>query len=78
MLTLWFKWCTILNAGLLILSAMILVFAGGWVYRVHSKWFPMPRETFNVAIYSFIGIFKILFIFFNLVPWMALVILGRM
>ncbi len=69
-------WCTILNGGLLILSFLICALAGDWVYQMHSKWFPMPRETFNVVIYSFIGLFKIIFLIFNVVPYVALLIIG--
>lgn len=69
-------WCSILNGGLLILSSLLLVFTGDWVYKIHSRWFPMPRETFNAVIYAFIGFYKILFITLFLVPWLALVILS--
>jgi hypothetical protein len=51
-------------------------FAGDWVYQIHSKWFSISRDAFNVAIYSFIGLYKILIIMFNLVPWIALSIAG--
>ena len=71
-----FMWCTIINGGLLVLSSAICTFAGDRVYRKQSKWFPIPRESFNVVIYSFIGFFKILFLMFNLVPYLALVIMG--
>jgi len=54
-LTSFFMWYTILNIGLLMLSFLMFVFAGDFVYRMHSKWFPMPRERFNSVIYSFIG-----------------------
>jgi len=43
---------------------------------MQSKWFPIPRETFNVVIYAFIGLFKIIFLFFNVVPYVALLIVG--
>jgi len=76
MLTQFFMWCTILNFGLLIFSFLILAFAGDFVYRLHGKWFPMPRETFNVVLYSFIAIYKILVLVFCVVPWIALVIIG--
>jgi len=69
MLTEFFMWCTILNMGLLMFSFLILAFASDFVYRIHSKWFPMPRETFNVVLYSFIGIYKIIVFVFNIVPW---------
>jgi hypothetical protein len=71
-----FMWCTILNGGLLILSAGICALAGDWVYRMNRRWFPLPRDTFNILIYSFIGFFKMLVLMFNLVPYLALVIAG--
>jgi len=75
-LTRFFMWCTILNVGLLVFSFLMVVFAGDLMYRTHSKWFPMPRETFNVVLYSFIGAYKIVVYVFNIVPWVALAIIG--
>ncbi len=71
-----FMWCTIMNGGLLILSSLIFACAGDWVYRMHSRWFPISKDAFNVAIYSGIGLFKIAVIVFNLVPYLALAIIG--
>jgi hypothetical protein len=71
-----FMWCTIINVLLLALSFLVCAFAGDWIYKMHSKWFPISREAFNVAIYSFIGLYKIFFWVFNLVPWIACVIAG--
>lgn len=70
-----FMWCTVLNGGLLLLSSLICTFAGNWVYRLHNRWYPMPRETFNVAIYAFLGGYKILFWIFCAMPYVALVIM---
>jgi len=75
-LTTFFMWCTILNVALLVLSSLICVCAGEWVYGMHSKWFSISRETFNVAIYSFLGLYKILVIVFNVIPYVALLIVG--
>lgn len=69
-----FMWCTILNGGLLIFWSIFLTFTPGLVYRLQCKWFPMPCETFNVVIYAFLGLFKIVFIAFSLVPFIALLI----
>ena len=71
-----FMWCTILNVALLSLSSLICVCAGDCVYRIHSKWFSISRETFNVAIYSFLGLYKVLVFVFNLIPYVALLIVG--
>ncbi|MCI5130690.1 MAG: hypothetical protein D3904_04040 [Candidatus Electrothrix sp. EH2] len=71
-----FMWCTILNVVLLAFSFFIFAFAGDFVYRMHSKWFSMPRETFNVIFYSFIGAYKLFVYVFNIVPWIALIIIA--
>ena len=75
-LTRFLMWCTIVNAGLLTLSFLISALAGDFVYRMHSKWFPMPRETFTVVVYCFLGVYKIVFVFFNVVPYVALLIVA--
>ncbi len=71
-----FMWCTILNAALLLFSFLFMAGAGDFVYRQHSRWFPMPRKRFNAALYSLIGMYKIIVLVFNLVPWAALAIIG--
>ena len=75
-LTTFFMWCTILNVGLLALSSLFCICAGGWVYRIHSKWFSISREAFNVAIYSFLGLYKVLVLVLSLIPYIALLIVG--
>ena len=73
--TAFFMWCTIINGSLLVFWALFYMAFPNLVYRVQSKFFPMPQESFNIVFYSFIGLFKILFLFFNLVPYVALLIL---
>ena len=75
-LTKFFMWCTIMNGTLLLLWTTMLIFAPELVYRTQSKWFPIPRETIDVVIYSFLGLFKIVFLVFNLVPYLALLIIA--
>ena len=71
-----FLWCTILNGALLGLSVLTLTCAGDWVYRMHGRWFALSRDTFNVAIYAFLGGFKVMVLVFNVVPYVALLIVG--
>ena len=75
-LTSFFMWCTIINGGMLVLSALIFLFASNFVYRLHSKWFSFSRESFDLVFYAFFGGFKVIFIVFNVVPWIVLVIIG--
>ncbi len=71
-----FGWCTLINGAFLLLAFLICAKASDWVYRMHSKCFPITREAFTLTMYSFIGAIKIIFIMLNLVPYLALVILG--
>jgi len=71
-----FMWCTIINGGLLMLSFLVCACAGDWIHRIHSRWFPISKEAFNMAIYCGIGLFKMAVFLFNLVPYLALVIIG--
>jgi len=72
-----FMWCTIMNGGLLLFWSFLCLFALDWIYNMHSIWFQMPRETFNIVMYSFLGAFKLFVIGCNLVPYLALVIMER-
>ncbi len=67
-----FMWCSIINGSLFILSFLITAYAGDWVCRMNSLWYRIPRDTFNVVIYCFIGLFKIFVIVFNVVPYLVL------
>lgn len=73
---LFFMWCMILNVGLLLFSALMCICARDWIYGIHNQLFGISREAFNVAIYSFIGLYKILVIVFNVIPYVALLIIG--
>jgi hypothetical protein len=68
-------WCTIINIAIMALWMVFLVFAPNFTYRLQSRFFPLPRETYDVIIYSFLAMFKIVFIVFVFVPYMALLIL---
>ncbi len=74
--TTFFMWCTIINGGILTLWAVFCMFTPDLVYSTQRKFFPIARETFNVVIYSFLGLFKIFFLFFNVVPYMSLLVIG--
>lgn len=71
-----FMWCTVINGSLLSLWTVMFLAAPELVYRTQRKFFPIPREVFHVVMYSFLGLFKVLFLFFNLVPFIALLIIS--
>ena len=69
-------WCTLINLILLAWWAVFFFFAHDWTYRMHSKWFQMSVEKFDTIHYAGIAFFKIVLIVFNLVPYLALRIVG--
>jgi len=75
-LTSFFMWCTIINTGFLIFLALIYLLVPNLAYRLQSRFIPISRETFDIVFYSFIGFFKVVVLVFNVVPWMALLIIG--
>ncbi|MDE1462145.1 DUF6868 family protein [Spartinivicinus poritis] len=74
-LTDFFMWCTILNAGFLVYIALMCVLFPNWIYQVQSKWFSISKEAFNIVVYAFVGLYKLFFIVFVLVPYLALLII---
>ncbi len=75
-LTDFIMWCTIINGGLLLLWTGMFMIAPGLVYRTQSRFFAINEENFTVIFYGFLGVFKIFYIFFNVVPFLALLIIG--
>ena len=74
-LTTFFMWCTIINGGLFVVSAITCLLLKNWAFRMHSKMFGISRDAFNVSTYAFLGLFKIVFLVFNVVPYVALLII---
>ncbi len=74
---LFFMWCTIINGALLIFSVIIGMAGLDRVVLVHSKLFQIPRESLNEIYYCFIGLYKIVWLVFNAVPYAALLIIGK-
>jgi hypothetical protein len=76
-LTAFFMWCTIINGGLLVLVIIVGIIGLDLVYSIHGKLFQIPREALNVAYYSFLGLYKIVWLVFNAVPYVALLIIRK-
>ncbi len=71
-----FLWCSVINGAMLLFSSSLCVFAADWIYGIHSRFFRISRDAFNVGIWSFIAFYKSLFIIFNVVPLIALYIIA--
>ena len=65
-------WCAIINMGFLIVWGIFMITMPNFVYRMHTRWFKLSRETFDAIHYSGMAAYKIAIFFFNLVPYFAL------
>jgi len=71
-----FMWCSIINGSLLLFWTMMILMAPDLVYRTQYRFLPLTRDSFNNAMYLFIGLFKIFFLVFNLAPYLALLLIS--
>lgn len=69
-------WSTVLNVGLLMWWVLFFWLAHDWVYRFHSRFFKLSVETFDAIHYAGMAFFKISIFLLNLVPYLALLIIG--
>jgi len=69
-------WCSAINIGLLLFWWLGFMLAHGFIYRLHGKWFKLSVEKFDAINYALLGFFKIGIILFNIVPYLALRIVG--
>jgi hypothetical protein len=69
-------WCAIINYSVLLLWALLFITAHEWMHRLHGRWFRLPVERFDAIHYAGMAIYKIGILLFNLVPYIALHIVG--
>jgi len=69
-------WCTVINLGLFIWWFLFFALAHDWMYRLHGRWFKITVEKFDSLHYAGMALFKIAILLFNLVPYLAMRIVG--
>jgi hypothetical protein len=55
---------------------LVFVFARDGLQRIHGRWFRLPRDQFDALHYGGMSLYKIGILLFNLVPLVALFIVG--
>ena len=75
MLTEFFKWNTIINVCLLLFSFGMCALFRGLVYKIHGKIFKLSEDKLNEVLYMLLGLYKILIIIFNVIPYFVLVMI---
>ena len=69
-------WCTVIDYCLLILWWLIMILPHQWIYNLSGKPFGFTEDQFKRYNLAGIGLFKCTIVLFNLVPYIALRIVG--
>lgn len=69
-------WCSVINIGILLWWFLWFTLAHDLVYRIHGKWFKMPVERFDAIHYAGMAFLKLCILVLNIVPYLALRIVG--
>ena len=64
-------WSAVLNMGILLWWFLFITFADDWVYKMHSKFYAIQREQFDVIHYAGMTFYKICIFTFFIVPYLA-------
>ena len=70
-----FKYCSIINGTIIIVSFIIFAFGSDFSYN-NNKWlFSGTKEEFKKTIYTVLLSYKMVVIVFNIVPYVALLLI---
>jgi hypothetical protein len=69
-------WCSVINYSLLVLWVLLYLLSRDCFYRVSGKWFRISREQYDTMQYGGIIIYKLGIVLFNIVPYIALRLIG--
>jgi len=70
-------YCTIIDYAVLFWWFFVFVKFRRELYRLHSRWFNIPQDTFDRIHYNLMGLFKIGIFLANLCPLIALYLMGK-
>lgn len=69
-------WCTAMNLGLLLLSTLAVITCHGPISRLHGRLFGLDEACLRRTYFRFLADYKIAFLVFNLIPYLALRIMA--
>lgn len=70
-------WSTVVNYAVLFVWFGVFVFAHEWMFRMHTRWFQLSRQSFDAIHYGGIAFYKIGILLLNLVPLIAVSVSTR-
>tara|TARA_B100000945_G_C19923878_1_gene386382 strand:- start:132 stop:386 length:255 start_codon:yes stop_codon:yes gene_type:complete len=65
-------WCSAINTVILLVWFLAFVYLRDQIFQMHNKWFKLSEERFGEVHYTMMGYYKIVWILFNLLPYLVL------
>ena len=65
-------WMSVINIGMLIFSAGVIVLLRPLISRLHASMFEISPIELNTIYFNFLGWYKLAIIMLNIVPYLAL------
>ena len=68
-------WSLVVNYVILLVWFAAIVFAHDWVYRFHTRWFHLSRESFDAIHYGGMAVYKIGTLLLNVAPLVGVLLM---
>ena len=75
-LTVFLGWCTAINIGVLVVASIGVILVRGPMVRIHGKMFGLDEVDLSRQYFQYLGQYKIAIFVLNLIPYIALKIMG--
>lgn len=70
-------WASVINMGVLVVAAILLVVMKPLIASIHSKMFGIPENDLPAAYFNYLANYKLLVFIFILAPYFSLKIMGQ-
>jgi hypothetical protein len=70
-------WCAVINYAVLLVWFAVFLSGHDWLYRMHTRWFRVSPDQFDAVHYGAMAVYKLGILLLNVVPYVALRIVGR-
>ena len=71
-----FKWMTIINVVVFILSSVLAIVLKDVTCRMHARLFGIQEKTVASVAYGYLGGYRLLILVLNIVPYISLLLVG--
>lgn len=71
-----FGWCSVINIGVLLYATISMVLMRDFMTGLHAKLFGLEEKKLHEQYFQYLANYKIAIFMFNIVPYLALLIMN--